>query len=165
MHNPPQINALLTSIVNNFSSYALPWTRHIANGSRSQVDCTPASCSADSTCWWFIMLVRSLNCFNLLSPSSRTMSLGRTQLLAEISTRNIPVVIRWQPQGHLWAEYLENVGSSTSHTPTCLHSQLQEYLYFLFLFYWNASLFSVWIHGMLQLWLKNRCYISKAINN
>jgi hypothetical protein len=34
--------------------------------------------------------MRSLDCFNLPNPSSRTMALGSTQSLTEMSTRNLP---------------------------------------------------------------------------
>jgi hypothetical protein len=38
----------------------------------------------------------------------------------------------WQPYRHLWADFLENVGSSTSHNPMCLHGLLQGWLYLYF---------------------------------
>jgi hypothetical protein len=34
--------------------------------------------------------MRSLDFFNLLNPSSRTMALGSTQPVTEMSTRNLP---------------------------------------------------------------------------
>jgi hypothetical protein len=34
--------------------------------------------------------MRSLDCFNLPNPSSRTMALGSTQSLTEMSTKNLP---------------------------------------------------------------------------
>jgi hypothetical protein len=38
----------------------------------------------------FIFPMRSLDIFNLPNPSSRTMALGSTQPLTEMSTRNFP---------------------------------------------------------------------------
>jgi hypothetical protein len=39
--------------------------------------------------------MRSLDFFNLLNPSSRTMALGSTQPLTEMSTRNLPGDKEW----------------------------------------------------------------------
>jgi hypothetical protein len=58
--------------------------------------------------------------FNLPIPSSRTMALGSTQPLTEMSTRNLtalpPSVSRLSR---------ENVGAWTSHNPMNLHGLLQ----------------------------------------
>jgi hypothetical protein len=52
------------------------------------------------------------------------MAQGLTQPLTEMSTRNLlgggggkeaAGACGWQPQRHLWADCLENVGASTSH--------------------------------------------------
>jgi hypothetical protein len=65
--------------------------------------------------------------FNLHNPSSRTMVLGLTQPLTEMSTRNLrggkkrPARRADQPCRHLWADCLENVGASTSRNPKGLH--------------------------------------------
>jgi hypothetical protein len=51
--------------------------------------------------------------------------------LTEVSTRNLPGgkglpgEWGWQPHRHLWADCLENVGSSMSHNPMGLHGLLQ----------------------------------------
>jgi hypothetical protein len=70
--------------------------------------------------------------FNLPNPSCRTMVLGSTQLLTEMSIRNLPGVQRAAGiQGlttsppsvsQLSREY---VGASTSHNPMGLHGLLQ----------------------------------------
>jgi hypothetical protein len=56
--------------------------------------------------------------FNWPNPSRRTMTLGYTQPLTEMSSRNLPVVkgdrsVR-KADRHLWADCLENVGASTA---------------------------------------------------
>jgi hypothetical protein len=67
-----------------------------------------------------------------LDFSSRTMALGSTQPLTEISTRNfsggkgLQVREAGNPHRHLWADSLENVGASTSHNPVGLHGLLQD---------------------------------------
>jgi hypothetical protein len=53
--------------------------------------------------------------FNWRNSSSRTMTLGSTQPLTEMSTRNLPGGKGWQSHRHLWASCLTNVGASTSH--------------------------------------------------
>jgi hypothetical protein len=56
--------------------------------------------------------------FNSLNPSSRTMALGSTQPLKEISTRNLPGG-KGRPAhnaDNLTADCLENMGASTSHS-------------------------------------------------
>jgi hypothetical protein len=49
--------------------------------------------------WWIFF-------FNWPNPSSRTMALGSTQPLTEMSIRNLPC---WQPYRHLWADCLEKM--------------------------------------------------------
>jgi hypothetical protein len=68
--------------------------------------------------------------FNLPIPSSRTMALGSTQPLGIfVERKEQPARKAWQPYRHLWADCLDNVGSSTSHNPMGLHSLLQGELY------------------------------------
>jgi hypothetical protein len=61
-----------------------------------------------------------------------------------MSTRNLPGVkgrpARKAEQTHrrLWADCLENVGTSISHNPMDLHGLLQEYLYLFFTFLLDA---------------------------
>jgi hypothetical protein len=73
--------------------------------------------------------------FNLPNPSSRTMTLGSTQPLTEMSNWNIP-----GGEGRLAGKAdnltaicepiaYKNVGASTSHSPMGLHDPLQGYLY------------------------------------
>jgi hypothetical protein len=57
--------------------------------------------------------VRVIGYFNWPNPSSRTMALGLTQPLTEMSTRNLP--------RHLWANCLQ----STSRSPVGLHGLLK----------------------------------------
>jgi hypothetical protein len=76
--------------------------------------------------------------FNLPNPSSRTM--GPTQPLTEMSTRNLGVagvkgsrrvrLTTLPPSVSLLSR--QNVGASTSHNPMGLHGLLQGYLYLLF---------------------------------
>jgi hypothetical protein len=49
-----------------------------------------------------------------------------TQRLTEMSTRNIAGGKGWQLHRHLWADFLDNVGPSTSDNPIGLHRLLQE---------------------------------------
>jgi hypothetical protein len=48
------------------------------------------------------------------------MALGSTEPLTELSTRNLPggkgrpARNAWEPHGHLWADFLENMGASTA---------------------------------------------------
>jgi hypothetical protein len=63
--------------------------------------------------------------FNLPNPSSRTMALGLTQLLAEMSTRNLPGGLKTLPPS-LSRLSKENVGASTSHNPLGLHGLLHR---------------------------------------
>jgi hypothetical protein len=78
-----------------------------------------------------------LNFFNVPNPSSPTITLEVTDPLTEMSTRNLRGGLNrvgaygWQLHRYLWADCLENVGSSTSHNPMGLHDLLQGYLYFL----------------------------------
>jgi hypothetical protein len=70
--------------------------------------------------------------FNWFNPCSRTMALGSTRPLTELSTRNFPggegrpAPKGLQPHCNLWADCLENVGASTSHNHMGLHGLLQE---------------------------------------
>jgi hypothetical protein len=73
--------------------------------------------------------------FNLPYPSSRTMALGSTQPLREMSTRNLP---GGEGRPARKADNLtaicepivyKNMGASTSHSPMGLHGPLQGYLY------------------------------------
>jgi hypothetical protein len=65
--------------------------------------------------------------------------LGLTQLLTKMSTRNTKKMFLesragsygWQFLRHLWADCLDNVGSSTSLNSTGLHGQLRGQLCFL----------------------------------
>jgi hypothetical protein len=69
--------------------------------------------------------IRSLNFSNWPNPSSRNIALRLTQLLTEMSTRNLPRDIGWKPYRHLWADCLDNVGASTSHNLLGLQGLLQ----------------------------------------
>jgi hypothetical protein len=81
--------------------------------------------------------------FNLPNPSSRTLALGSTQPLTEMSTRNILEMFSGVKSDQCVGLTTlppsvsqlsrENVGTSTSHNPMGLHGPLQGYLYF-FLF-------------------------------
>jgi hypothetical protein len=68
--------------------------------------------------------------FNLPDPSSRTMALGSTQSLTEMSTRNLPggksgrcVGLTTLPPS--MSRMSENEGASTSRNPKGLHGLLQ----------------------------------------
>jgi hypothetical protein len=96
--------------------------------------------------------------FNLPNPSSRTTALGLTQLLTEMSTGRYFCEVKRgrrvrQPNRHLWADCLENDGSSTYHNSIGLHGLLQGYLYiFYFLLKaiciaqnnWNVCMVSIY---------------------
>jgi hypothetical protein len=67
--------------------------------------------------------------FDLPNPSSRSMALGSTQPLTEISTRNLPggkgrPALTTSPPS-MSRLSRENVGASTSHNPMGLHGLLQ----------------------------------------
>jgi hypothetical protein len=70
--------------------------------------------------------------FNLLNPSSRTMALGSTQPLTEMSTRNLPGVkdgrrVRLTTSTPSVSSLSrENVVSFMSNNPMGLHGLLQE---------------------------------------
>jgi hypothetical protein len=70
--------------------------------------------------------------FNLLNPSSRTMALGSTQLLTEMSSRNFPVGVKSGRYVGLttlppsMSRMSENVGASTSRNPKGLHGRYKE---------------------------------------
>jgi hypothetical protein len=82
--------------------------------------------------------------FNLPNLSSRTMGLGSTQSLIEMSTRNVPGgegkggqrVRQTVLPPSVSRLSRENVGTSTSHNPMGLHGLFQGYLY---LFYTQSS--------------------------
>jgi hypothetical protein len=69
--------------------------------------------------------------FSWSNPSSLTMALGSTQLLTEMSTRNLLGCKRRLAckddnlTRRLWADCLENMGASMSHNPMGLHGLLQ----------------------------------------
>jgi hypothetical protein len=68
--------------------------------------------------------IQLVDFFNLRNPSSRTVALGLSHPLTEMSTRNLP--LGWQTHRHLLTDCLENVGASTSHSPIGLHDLLQR---------------------------------------
>jgi hypothetical protein len=78
------------------------------------------------------VLMRSFNVLNFPNCSSRTMALGFTQPVTEMSTGrclrgyNMVDAHCWQPSCHLCADCLENMGSSISHNLRSLCSPLQE---------------------------------------
>jgi hypothetical protein len=64
--------------------------------------------------------------FNLPNPSSRTMTLGSTQPLTDMSTRNIPGgEERPEPKADNFTAICEPMGALTSHNPMGLHGLLQ----------------------------------------
>jgi hypothetical protein len=75
--------------------------------------------------------MRSLNIFGLPNPSSRIMALGFTQPLTEMSTRksfcgySATCVQVWHNYRHLWADFVDNVGSLIYHSPIGLLGSLQ----------------------------------------
>jgi hypothetical protein len=87
----------------------------------------------------------SLNFSNLSNPSRRSIALGFTQPLTEMSSRNgnencsvelSPAgACGWRPHRHLWTDRLENVGFSTSHNLLGIQGLLRGELYFLILLY------------------------------
>jgi hypothetical protein len=92
--------------------------------------------------------LRSLNFYILRNHSNRIMTMGSTQPLTEMSTRNLPRVWNatgtygWQPYRHLCADCLENMEASTSHKPIGLHGLLQGFT-LLFINYFTLTLESV----------------------
>jgi hypothetical protein len=61
------------------------------------------------------------------------MALESTQPLTEMSTRNLPggkgpPEHKVDPHRHLWANFVENVGASTSHNAMGLHALLQGWI-------------------------------------
>jgi hypothetical protein len=62
-----------------------------------------------------VRVLDEVNFFNLPNPSSRTMSLGSTQPLTEMSTRNLPGCKKWPAPSV--SRMSENVGASTSGNP------------------------------------------------
>jgi hypothetical protein len=86
----------------------------------------------------FRFLMRSSNFFIWPNSYSRTMALGTTQPLAEMSTRNVP-----GGKGRLTTSppsvsrlSIENLGASTSHYLTGFHGLLQGCI-----LAWNCSIF------------------------
>jgi hypothetical protein len=72
-----------------------------------------------------------VNFFNLSNPSSRTMALGSTQPLTEISTRKIPGVKSDRRVGLTTlppsvSRMSENAGASTSRNPKGLHGLYRD---------------------------------------
>jgi hypothetical protein len=61
---------------------------------------------------------------NLPNPSSRTMALGSTQALTEMSTRNLPGGKK-RPAPSM-SRMSENVGASTSRNPKGLHGLYRD---------------------------------------
>jgi hypothetical protein len=86
------------------------WLRHYATSRKV------AGSSPDEVDFFLIYLILP----------NRTMTLGSTQPLTEMSTTNLPVGGDWQPYRHLWDDCLENVGASTSHNPIGLHGLLER---------------------------------------
>jgi hypothetical protein len=73
--------------------------------------------------------------FNLPNPFSRIMTLGPTQPLKEMSTKNLPGAVKGGRRVRLTTSppsvsrlfsNLVDVGASTSHNPLGLHGLLQE---------------------------------------
>jgi hypothetical protein len=69
--------------------------------------------------------------FNLPNPSSRTISLGSTQPLTEMSTRNVPGGKR-RPARRAVSSMSENVGVSTSRNTKGLHGLYRDNFTFAF---------------------------------
>jgi hypothetical protein len=84
-------------------------------------------------------LMRSLNSLNLPNPSSGTMTLGSTQPITEMSTRNLRggKDRRARKSDNFTAiceraDCLENVKASTSHNSVGLHGLLQgQFTFFI----------------------------------
>jgi hypothetical protein len=80
---------------------------------------------------WVRFPMRSWNFFNLPNPFSRTVALGSTQPLTEMSNRMIPGGVKRGRRVRLTtlqpsvSRCLENVVASTSHNPMGLHGLLQ----------------------------------------
>jgi hypothetical protein len=75
--------------------------------------------------------------FNLLNPSSGTMALGSTQLLTEMSTRNLPggkklPGRRADNLAPTMSRMSENVGASTSRNPKGLQGLYRDNFTFTF---------------------------------
>jgi hypothetical protein len=73
--------------------------------------------------------MRSLD-FSIDKPSSRTVALGSTQSVTEISTKNLPgskgrSARKADKFTAMCEQCLENVGASTSHNPMGLNGLLQ----------------------------------------
>jgi hypothetical protein len=68
------------------------------------------------------------NFFNLPNPSSRTMSLGSTQPLTEMSSRNLPTrpARRANNRAAICEPNIWKCGTSTSHNPKGLHGLYRD---------------------------------------
>jgi hypothetical protein len=84
--------------------------------------------------------------FNLPNPSNRTMALGSTQSLTEMSTRNLSGGVKDGRRVRLIILppsvsrlSRENVEASTSHNPMGLHGLLQGYLYLFYIWAYFVS--------------------------
>jgi hypothetical protein len=79
---------------------------------------------------------------NWPNPSSRTMVVGSTQPLTEMSTRNISGgevkggrrLRLTTSSPHLWVNCLQNVGASTSHNPMGLHDCYRDSFIFVYVY-------------------------------
>jgi hypothetical protein len=66
------------------------------------------------------------------------MGQGSTKPLTEMSSTNFsrieerPALMADNFTAHVWADCIENVGTSSSHNPMGLHGLLEEWLYFFF---------------------------------
>jgi hypothetical protein len=117
--------------------------------------------------------------FNLPNPSSRTMALGSTQPLTEMSTRNIPGgegrPVRKADNLTAICEPIvyKNVGASISHNHMGLRGLLKGYLYLITadnrwltktrsIPYWTTSVFSsVWLTWF---WFTNRSLLQLPLS-
>jgi hypothetical protein len=94
--------------------------------------------------------MKSLIIFNLPNHCSRTMALGLTQPIRKW----VPVIFLgggagtsgWKPHRNLWPNYVENVGSSTSHNPVGFQGLLQRHLFLLNVILHYITLRSASVH-------------------
>jgi hypothetical protein len=86
---------------------------------------------------WVPLPLRPLDFFNWPKPSSRTMALGTIQGLTEMTTRNLPGVVKGgrrlrlttSPPSTCMSRLSRNVGTATSHNPVGLHGLVHGWLY------------------------------------